>query len=135
MWVLEVARIRRLGSVGEVSAPAEELCCAKFLQIWRRNRRRRRRRRRGFPPEPRSDFIYTEIADARGSDFIYTEIADASGAGSIHREGVESGGSDFIYTEMRRAGGNEFFDLDYGLTYFAPCGARTRGLGLIRPTL
>ena len=41
----------------------------------------------------------------------------------------------FIYTEMRRAGGNEFFDLDYGLTYFAPCGARTRGLGLIRSML
>ena len=32
--MLEVARIRRLGSVGEVSAPAEELCGADFLQIW-----------------------------------------------------------------------------------------------------
>ena len=29
-----MARIRRLGSVGEVSAPAEELCGADFLQIW-----------------------------------------------------------------------------------------------------
>ena len=99
MWVLEVARIRRLGSVGEVSAPAEELCCAKFLQIWRRNRRRRRRRRRGFPPAPRSDFIYTEIADVRGSDFIYTEIADARGSDFIYAESAESGGLDFIYAE------------------------------------
>ena len=34
LWVLEVARIRRLGSVGEVSEPAGELCLADFLQIW-----------------------------------------------------------------------------------------------------
>ena len=34
LWVLEVARIRRLGSVGEVSEPAGELCWADFLQIW-----------------------------------------------------------------------------------------------------
>ena len=83
-----------------------------------------------------SDFIYTEIADPRRSDFIYTEIADASRADRIHIEAAESGGSDFIYTEMRRAGGCECFRLSMGgSAYFAPYGARTRGLGLIRPML
>ena len=92
--MLEVARIRRLGSVGEVSAPAEELLCAEFLQIWWGNRRRR-----AFPRTPRSDFIYTEIADVRGSDYIYTEIADARGSDFIYAESAESGGLDFIYAE------------------------------------
>ena len=96
LWVLEVARIRRLGSVGEVSAPAEELCGPDFLQIWVVPPAAREE----FPRTSGSDCIYAEIADARGSDFIYTEIADARR-------------SDFIYTEMRRAGGNEFIDLGY----------------------
>ena len=88
------------------------------------------------PTSSGSDFIYTEIAGPRGSDFIYTEIAGASRADIIYREAAESGISDFIYTEMRRAGGCECFRLRMsGSTYFAPYGARTRGLGLIRPML
>ena len=92
--MLEVARIRRLGSVGEVSEPAGELCWADFLQVWVV-------RPRDFysSANPGYDCIYTEIADARRSDFIYTEIAGARR-------------SDFIYTEIRRAGGNEFIDLE-----------------------
>ena len=106
-----MGRSRRLGSAGEVSAPAAELCGPKSLQIfWTPPRRERASGRTSSG----SEFIYTEIADPRRSDFIYTEIADASGAGSIHREGVESGGSDFIYTEMRRAGGCECFRLRMG---------------------
>ena len=95
LWVQEVARIRRLGSVGEISEPAGELWAADCLQIWVVGRPAPG----GFPPGPGSDCIYTEIADARRSDFIYTEIAGARR-------------SDFIYTDIRRAGGNEFIDLE-----------------------
>ena len=102
-----MGRSRRLGSVGGVSAPAEELCGAKSLQICWTPRMCGRR----SPTSSGSDFIYTEIADPRRSDFIYTEIADASRADRIHIEAAESGGSDFIYTEMRRAGGYECFQL------------------------
>ena len=118
--MLEVARIRRLGSVGEVSAPAEELCVVDLLQIWVVTPAACG----GFPARP-DPIVSTQRLPMRGDWILSTSTQRLP----MREDRI------FIYTEMRRAGGNEFFDLDYGLTYFAPYGARTRGLGLIRPTL
>ena len=93
--MLEVARIRRLGSVGEVSAPAEELCVVDLLQIWVVTPAACG----GFPARP-DPIVSTQRLPMRGDRILSTQRLP------MREDRI------FIYTEMRRAGGNEFIDLE-----------------------